>query len=284
VNVFFDGTSRPYAMSSSPHDLGHYDLTVKRVPGGRVSNALLDRLQVGHALTTTGPMGTFHYNPLFHGDELVFIAGGSGVVPAMSMIRDIVDSGSERRFRLIYGSRDAGDVIFAEELAAVADAHPNITVEVVLDRLITSEIIGPLDGRMAYICGPQQMYPFALAQLQELGHPRRRVRFEANGPPADPTAQESWPSGVAPDSVVTVSVGSRSFETTAGRPLLDALEDNGFTPEVGCRSGECSLCRVRVVSGQVHSADEAKPRMSDATAGYVHSCVAYPMADVTLAL
>ncbi len=83
--------------------------------------------------------------------------------------------------------------------------------------------------------------------------------------------------------MVTVSVGSRSFETTKGRPLLDALEDNGFTPEVGCRSGECSLCRVRVVSGQVHSADEAKPRMSDATAGYVHSCVAYPMTDVTLA-
>ena len=152
--------------------------------------------------------------------------------------------------------------------------------------MITADVItqrvGPLAGRMVYVCGPQGLYPYAVAQLSALGHPRRRIRFEANGAPTDPTAQASWPAGVDPRAEVTVTVGDASFRTTCGRPLLDALEDNGFTPEVGCRSGECSLCRVQVLEGQVHSADEARLRMSDEAGGYVHSCVAYPIGDVTL--
>jgi ferredoxin-NADP reductase len=91
VNVFVDGTSRPFAISSTTATRSYYDLTVRRVPAGRVSNLLIDSLTVGQELTTTGPMGTFHHNPLFHGDDVVFLAGGSGVAPAMSMIREIVD-------------------------------------------------------------------------------------------------------------------------------------------------------------------------------------------------
>lgn len=284
VNVFYDGTSRPYAMSSASGRRDHYDLTVKRVPGGRVSNALIDRVRVGDVLTTTGPMGTFHHNPLFHGDDLVFIAGGSGVVPAMSMIRDIVGSDLDRRLHLIYGVSDASDVIFGDELSALAD--PRIRVDVVVERFITAEVItaltGPLHARMVYVCGPQAMYPFVLEQLQDLGHPRRRTRFEDNGAPCDPAAQASWPSGLDPSAQVTVTARGRSFRTVVGRPLLDALEDEGFSLEVGCRSGVCSLCRVRVVDGVVHNADESRLRMSDRAVGYVHSCVAYPVTDVTL--
>ncbi|MFX0574588.1 2Fe-2S iron-sulfur cluster-binding protein [Nocardia nepalensis] len=54
------------------------------------------------------------------------------------------------------------------------------------------------------------------------------------------------------------------------------MEDNGIRPEAACRSGECSLCRVRIVKGDVHAAEEAALRLSDADFGYTHSCVAYP--------
>ncbi len=263
VNVFYDGTSRPYAMSSAP-GADHYDLTIKRVAGGRISNALIDLVRVGDVLTTTGPMGTFHHN--------------------LSMIRDILGEKVERRLHLIYGVTERSDVIFAQELAAITDQR--IRVDVVVGRLLTAEVIreltGPLQDRMVYICGPQAMYPFAVEQLRDLGHPRRRTRFEANGAPSDPTSQASWPSGLDPQTPVTVTARGRSFSSPAGRPLLDALEDQGFALEVACRSGECSLCRVRVVSGIVHNADEARLRLSDRSAGYVHSCVAYPVTDVSL--
>jgi ferredoxin len=137
---------------------------------------------------------------------------------------------------------------------------------------------------MVYVCGPQALYPFALSELLSLGQPRHRIRFEANGAPADPSAQDGWPTTCDPQERVKVSTRSGTFLTPRGRPLLDALEDEGIRPEAACRSGECSLCRVRVISGDVHSADEAKLRMSDAQFGYVHSCVAYPLTDIELDL
>ncbi|WP_043725263.1 FAD-binding oxidoreductase [Nocardia asiatica] len=298
VNVFADGTSRPYAISSSPALLDHYDLTVRRVSGGRVSNLLLDTLRVGQVLTTTGPMGTFHHNPLFHGDDVVFLAGGSGVAPAMSMIRDIVDHGHDRAFHLIYGSRHATDVIFRAELDELAARHPGVTVDHVIAEpgtdwrghtgLLTAAtiqaLVGDLDGRTVYVCGPRALYPHALEQLTSLGHPRKRIRFEANGAPSDPTVQSHWPAGADPAGKVTVTVGGTSFRTPRNRPLLDALEDNGIRPEAACRSGECSLCRIRIVKGEVHTAEEARLRLSDEKSGYTHSCVAYPISDVEIDL
>ncbi|WP_069166479.1 FAD-binding oxidoreductase [Nocardia altamirensis] len=296
VNAFVDGTSRPYAISSSPTRLGHYDLTVRRVPGGRISNLLLDTVEAGQIVTTTGPIGTFHHNPLFHGDDLVFLAGGSGVVPAMSMIREVIELGLDRRFQLIYGSRNASDIIFRAELDALAAAHPGISVDHVIAEpdadwngatgFLSSDVIaalaGDLNRRMVYVCGPQALYPYALEQLTALGHARKRIRFEANGAPAAPAAQPHWPADAEPGEEVTVTVGGASFRTPRDRPLLDALEDRGIRPEAACRSGECSLCRVRVVKGQVHTAAEAKLRLSDEQFGYTHSCVAYPISDVEL--
>ncbi|MEU6167837.1 FAD-binding oxidoreductase [Streptomyces tanashiensis] len=296
VAVYADGTSRPYALSSSPARLDHYDLTVRRVAGGRISNHLIDTLAAGDPLTTSGPLGTFHHNPLFHGDDLVFLAGGSGVVPAMSMIREIVDRGLGRRFHLLYGSRDPGDIVFREELDALAADDPRIRVDHViqdpgadwagptgfLTAGLISTLTGPLGRRTVYVCGPQALYPYALDQLTALGHPRRRIRFEANGAPADPTRQPHWPADTDPAEEVTVAARGITFPTRRGRPLLDALEDAGVRPEAACRSGECGLCRIRVVTGTVHTAEEARLRLSDPPAGYTHSCVAYPLTDVEL--
>lgn len=301
VTVFADGTSRPMAISSSPAALDHYDLTVRRVPSGRISNHLIDTLRPSDRLTTTGPMGAFHHNPLFHGDDVVFLAGGSGVAPAMSMIRDIVDSGRRRRFHLIHGSRSLQDIIFRDELDALVDAHEGIRVDHVISDsapgadgpwrsgLLTSETIGelagPLEGRMAYVCGPAAFYPYVLEQLSRLGHPRRRTRFEVNGPPQHPERQPHWPHGIDPTTEVTVTVSGTAgrgttFRSPRNRPLLDAMEDQGVRPEAGCRSGECSLCRIRILKGEVHTAEEARLRLSDEQFGYTHSCVAYPLTDV----
>lgn len=298
INIFTDGTSRPYAISSSPAERRYYDITVRRVPQGRISNLLIDNLKTGAQLITTGPMGTFHHNPLFHGDDVVFLAGGSGVVPALSMIRDIADNNLQRRFHLIYGSRRADDVIFADELDQIASYNHGMRVDHVIAEPPTgwagasgfltadtiSTLAGPLDDRMVYVCGPQALYPYALEQLTTIRHPRRRIRFEANGAPADPTAQPHWPAAADPNGNVRVTVDGTSFHTPRNRPLLDALEDNGIRPEAACRSGECSLCRVRVLSGTVHTAQEAKLRLSDPQAGYTHSCVAYPLTDIELSL
>jgi ferredoxin len=134
---------------------------------------------------------------------------------------------------------------------------------------------------MTYVCGPPAMYAYQLEQLDRMGHPRRRVRLEANGIAQPPGVDPNWPADVDPTAEVTVAVRGRgTFRSPRNRPLLDALEDNGFQPEASCRSGECSLCRVRVVSGSVHNAAEARLRMSDPGFGFTHSCSAFPVTDV----
>lgn len=306
VNLFveIDGvsTARPYAISSAPSQHQHYDLTVKRAQGGFVSNHLMDHVAAGQHLLSSGPMGTFHHNPLFHGDDLVFLAGGSGSAPARSMLLDILERGLPFRFHLIYVNSYADDVIFAEELRALAQHHSNFRLTELVSRppagyqghagRLTQELLtnllaegGPIDQKMFYICGPTPFNDSGLAMLKALGVPRRRIRVEANGAPKTPHLQSGWPDQVSPNTEVTVTVrGQGSFTTRASEPLLNALERNGYGTENACRSGECSLCRVKLVSGSVFNPREAHLRKSDQSFGWVYSCVAFPTSDIEIQL
>jgi len=98
-------TGRPYSISSSPNQIGYYDITVRRVENGLVSNYLLDEVKIGDVLECSGPAGNFYFNPLVHEKAMVCIAGGSGITPFMSMIREIVESGLDRTVYLFYGNK-----------------------------------------------------------------------------------------------------------------------------------------------------------------------------------
>ncbi|WP_067539235.1 2Fe-2S iron-sulfur cluster-binding protein [Nocardia crassostreae] len=296
IGVDVAGTTRPYAISSSPVALDGYDITVAAVAGGRVSGHLLEIAGAGDQLAITGPMGSFFHNPLFHGEDVVFLAGGSGVTPAMSMIREIVDRGLDRRFHLIYGARTAEDILFRAELDAITAAHPGIRVDYVLsepdagwsgrtgflDGATIESVVGALRARMCYVCGPTAFQDFAIGQLRALGQPARRIRTEANGAPPHPERDPNWPAYADPDAPVLLTVAGRTFETRCGRALLDALEDEGIRTPTGCRSGECGLCRVRVVDGDVIGAAQTKLRMSDRATNHVHACVSYPLSDTEI--
>ena len=303
INLFveIDGvrTARPYAMSSSPLQRLHYDLTVKRAQGGFVSNYLLDRVSVGQRLSSSGPMGTFHHNPLFHGDDLVFLAGGSGSAPARSMLLNILERELPQRFHMIYVNSHVDDVIYADELRELAAQYENFTLSEVisrppagysgrsgrLNRAMLQELLGEIGDKMFYICGPTPFNDSCVALLGELGVARRRIRVEANGAPKTPHQQAGWPTGVSLDDEVTITVQGRgSFRSTVGEPLLNAMERNGYFVENACRSGECSLCRVKLTSGEVFNPQEAHLRQSDRVFGWIYSCVAFPIGDIEVLL
>jgi len=207
INIFVEiggiRTSRPYSISSQPNQTGYYDITVRRVEDGFVSSYLLDKVKVGDGFQSTSPSGHFHHDPLFHGDNLVFIAGGSGITPFMSMIRELTDKDLRRQVHLIYGSRVEDDIVFKEELEEKSKRHQNLTVSTVISEppegysgvtgFITADLIKELAGdtsdKMFYVCGPEAMYTFVLAELAKLGVPKRRTRIEVFGPPSDVTKQ-----------------------------------------------------------------------------------------------
>ena len=308
INLFvtIDGveTARPYAISSSPKsralsDNSYYDLTVKRVNGGFVSHYLLDETRVGQQFLSTGPMGTFYHNPLFHGKDLVFLAGGSGIAPAISMLKDVLERNLPYQFHFVYASSYLDDVIFDKELRALTKQHKNFLLTEVISRPpenytglsghLNSELLertlGCVEEKTFYICGPTPFNDFCQSQLKQLNVPNKRIRIEANGPPQKPDTLEHWPAKITMEDEVKITIqGKGSFNAKVGEPLLNSMERNGYSAENACRSGECSLCRVKLVSGTVFNPPEAHLRSSDRQFGWIHSCVAFPTEDIEIQL
>ena len=303
INVFVESagvrTSRPYSISSPPTQAGYYDITIRSVADGFVSNRFLEETRVGDALESSSPAGTFTHNPLFHGSDLVFLAGGSGVTPFMSMIREVSQKGLDRRIHLMYGSKEVSDIIFADELQEITDRHPNITVSHVISNppkrfkglkgFITAELmkglLGDVSAKTFYVCGPEVMYAFCRSELEKLGVARRKVRTEVYGPPKDVASQPGWPKAVKPTDTFTVRIrGGKAIPAKASEPLMNSLERSGIVIPALCRSGECSLCRTKLLSGTVFQPDGVRLRKSDRQFGYIHPCMAYPLEDLEILL
>lgn len=300
LHLDIDGvrTARPYSIASPPNQTGYWDLTIRRVEDGLVSNHLLDAVSVGDRLEASGPAGQFIHNPVFHGDTMICLAGGSGITPIMSMIREIADRGLDRRLILFYGNRSLNDAIFHEELTAITARCPAVDYVPVVEQpgegysgqcgYITADLIqqalADISDPTFFICGPQGMYDFCFPELEKLGVPHRRIRREMYGAPTRIWEHPGWPAAVGPEDrfTVTVAEDGTTFTARAGLPLLTAMEQAGRGAPSLCRCGECSLCRVKIVSGRVFQPAGVKVRASDRQFGYVHACMSYPIEDLTI--
>ena len=96
---------------------------------------------------------------------------------------------------------------------------------------------------------------------------------------------DGWPEDVKPDSKFKITIkNKKEFTVTAGEPLLNSMEKNGVIVPSLCRSGECSLCRVKLISGKVYQPEGVKLRQADRRFGYIHSCAAFPITDCEIML
>ncbi len=298
LHVTVDGTetSRPYSIASAPGE-PFLELTVKEKPDGFVSPHLVNEVAEGDALRSSGPEGWFRREPLIDPAELVFMAGGSGVTPFMSMIRQQARDGFDCRVTLLYGCRNADEVIFADELRALAQEHEALELAVVfsespnggsgglLDRALIRNRVGDVADRLFFICGPEPMIPFCLETLDGLGVPLHRRRVETFGPPADVTALSGWPAGLDAQRQFTVEVEGRGqVQATAGEPLMNALERAGMIIPATCRVGTCSACRSRLLRGTIYDPPGTGVRQGDREHGYIHPCMAYPISDLVIRL
>lgn len=290
-------TSRPYSISSQPNQTGFWDITVRRVENGLVSNFLLDDVRRGDMLVSSGPAGNFYFNPLIHKKTMVCIAGGSGITPFMSMVREIIECGLDRAVYLFYGNKTTDDVIFGSEFERLAGRFDNIHYIPVVEepaggydgacgfitRNLMQAVLENIEEKTFFICGPQGLYDFCLPQVEEMGVPRRKIKQEMYGAPPSIWEYPGWPDAVSQDDIFTVSVkNGAQIEARACEPLLTSLEKNHVVVPSLCRSGDCSMCRVKVLSGTVYQPPGVPVRKSDRQFGYVHSCMAYPIEDLEI--
>ncbi|MHA1457501.1 MAG: flavin reductase family protein [Promethearchaeota archaeon] len=302
-------TSRPYSLVSSPNQLAYYELGIRKKVGGFVSPYLLENAKVGDVIEATEPMGNLFYNSLFHGNNLVFIAGGCGITPFISMIRDITEKSIPLNICLIYGALSKKDILFKEELEDIQSRRDNVSINYVLSepnpdwtgacgfitKDIISNIVGKIDDKYFYIVGNRAMYVFVDAELQALRVSKHKNYFEAFGVPEDITQVMGWPKNIEPGKKVQITLKFRKlgneeeikFEAPSNEPLLNSIERTGHKDiaiENGCRSGECALCRTKLVSGTVFVPPEVTIRDIDKDYGFIHPCISYPITDLYLDL
>jgi ferredoxin-NADP reductase len=189
---------RSYSIASPPSRGGEVDLTIEKIADGEVSPYFHDTVVVGDKVEVRGPIGGyFVWEPAF-GGPLLLVAGGSGVVPLMAMLRERASADPRPPAVLLYSSRTFDDVIYRDELAALAAADTGLRVIQTLtrsqppgwtgydrriDRPMLSEAIaaaGP--APLVYICGPTLLVEAAANGLVELGVPPAQVRTERFGP------------------------------------------------------------------------------------------------------
>lgn len=300
INIFteIDGvrTSRPYSISSSPKQRAYYEITVARIKDGFVSDFFLDDVKVGDRFEANGPAGVFRFQPVFHSRKSLFLAGGSGITPFLSMTREIVDAALDRDVVMLYGCRSSKAALYDEELRAYSEKYPNFKYHLIvsdeddswngetgfIDRNLIMRLVPDYAERTCYICGPQVMNDFCKKELEELGLPEKQIRREMFGTRRDIQNEPGWPENLTGDEVFNVKIGERIIPAKSGESLLTALERLGVRMNVCCRSGECSLCRVKLVDGKVFLSKGVLQRYADEKYGYIHSCKAYPISDLEI--
>jgi ferredoxin-NADP reductase len=183
--------SRSYSLASTGRD-EQVELAVAAVPGGEGSPYLVAVARPGDAMEVRGPLGGYFVWDLSDPSPLLLVAGGSGVVPLVAMLRARSDAGSATPFRLVLSVRTRADVMFADDLAGAGDGvqvHRVVTREADGDRppgrLTEADLavagVGPDDAPTVFVCGPTGFVEHAATLLIGLGHPASRVRTERFG-------------------------------------------------------------------------------------------------------
>jgi ferredoxin-NADP reductase len=189
---------RSYSIASEPEHRGEIDLAVECIEDGEVSTYLHDILIPGDQVEVRGPIGGYFVWEATMPGPLLLVAGGSGVVPLMAMIRHRRAARSTVPTRLLYSSRTAEDIIYAEELAQLAASQPGLGVFHTLTRAqprgwtgytrridldMLREVAAPLGSALrSYVCGPTALVESVADGLTMLGIPGDRIRTERFGP------------------------------------------------------------------------------------------------------
>ncbi|MBO0856629.1 MAG: ferredoxin--NADP reductase [Nocardia sp.] len=293
---------RSYSMSSAPETDSELMTTVKRVPGGQVSNWLLDNVSEGDHLDMGRPAGKFCLRET--DVPLLGFSGGSGITPVLSLAKSALAT-TDRRVRLLCADRDADSVIFGTLLQDLVRRYPDrLTVIRHLDSdrgFLDPEAIRAFvdsDGTAdSYICGPEKFMEMVETALPGPGAIFSE-RFGAPAPVLDGsgdsveeaadsvrTAGTTAPEPAATETgKITIHLNRKkvTVDRKPGETLLESARRAGLTPPFSCESGNCATCMAKLSTGT------ATMRVNDAlfedeiAEGYVLTCQAVPDTDNTV--
>jgi hypothetical protein len=297
---------RCYSLSDNSGESDQYRISIKKmapppnapkdVGPGVASSFFHDQLQEGDIVDVLAPAGEFYL------DEdsvrpLVLIAGGIGITPILSQLKEVVENSSRRDVWVFYSVQNSQNAIWAEELLALQADHPNFRLVRVFSQPtdecqpgVHYDHVGHIDVDLIrdvlpasnfefYLCGPTAMLRSLLVALETWGVPREDLHFEAFSASAVRLLE---PDVVDEDAVFDVEF-SRSGKTITWRPtggtLLEVCEANDLKINWGCRTGNCGTCLTTIKEGSVKYLHRPG-RMPDQ--GSCLPCISRPSSNLTL--
>lgn len=283
VEIDGEAVARRYTLSSSPTRPGRLAISVKRIDGGRVSNWLVDHLQIGDTLSCESPDGRFYLGDK-HDQPLLLLSAGSGVTPMMSMLRYLSDSNQLDDVVFYHQCRSVEDIPCKEELDQLKRQHPGLTVLISLSqapmdwfglkgRLTLSHLkqVRGIETRQVFVCGPDGFMRKAKNLLLKKGLAEQNYHQEAFG--ITNSAQQVHKS-------LTISVNGHVFSGTNQKTLLEQAEEAGAPIANSCRAGLCGACKVTVESGSVDQPDVPALQEHERNMGMVLACCCVPQTDI----
>ncbi|CAG9240803.1 hybrid-cluster NAD(P)-dependent oxidoreductase [Paraburkholderia caribensis] len=304
ANVKGQAVERCYTISSPPTRSWLLSITVKRVPGGVMSNWLHDNMKPGNTLQAYGPSGTFTPTGTRVAKSL-YLSAGSGVTPLMSMTRASIDLGLDRDIAFVHSARTPADIVFRDELRRLAKLSPRLRLffvcEGVGDELDWTAPTGRLSlallakwlpdytEREVFTCGPAGYMGAVREMLREGGHDPARYHQESFDIASDVAVQApalcSSERAVSQETyTVKLSRSARSFTMAATETVLAAAKKAGVAIPSSCSQGVCGTCKTKLLEGSVEMQHNGGIRDREVVKGFRLLCCSRPTSDLVLEL
>jgi len=286
---------RCYTVSCAPETRrsGEFEITVKHSPGGVVSTWLHEALQVGTNIQVSHATGDFVL-PHDRSEPLLFIAGGVGITPLMSMARHLHAEGRTVDIQFLQFARTPEDILFRDEItrmgasgkgfAAHFFASSSSSSACQTGHLCTDLLDGTVPDwkeRQILCCGPASFMGDMHQAFISCGGDPSRFHQESFNIPEAPPAHAATNANVA---MIRLSESGFEVSSEPGSTIMDAVHASpeGVKIPNACRSGVCGTCKVKKLGGEVDMQHNGGIMDEEVEEGYILACCSVPLSDVTI--
>jgi len=304
-----------YTLSSSPTEYDFISITIKRIPGGLISNYFHDHFQVGQSIIVKNASGKF-YLPEPSLPKILLLSAGSGITPMLSMLRYMVESQCKNQVIFLHSAHTEADLIARSEIDNLARQHGRCKVVYTLTQTITSRWQG-FQGRITeqmfrgipqltsyhvFTCGPKLFRLTAQQIFKALGLPRNQYHFESFGErsnlrtndiietiektnkmtePMPKTRQVNQQKNKTKVSI-HFKRWNKTYQGNTKESLLEQGESAGLILPSSCRGGSCGSCKAKLINGEVKQSSTDGLSVAEQQQGYILLCSCYALTDVEL--
>ncbi|MGY6561315.1 MAG: 2Fe-2S iron-sulfur cluster-binding protein [Luteibaculaceae bacterium] len=280
---------RSYSICSAPFESGDLTIGVKALPTGTVSKYLGEQVKEGDVIEIEAPAGNFTLSaPL--PKNLICVAGGSGITPILSIIKEVLHQEGDTQIHLIYANNNVEEIMFKDTLEVLQQEHPQRfhivhalsngsamnSIPRLNHEILSKEILkitAEPNATKILLCGPEAIMNLSTEVFIQLNFNSAAILRESFTGTVDKESLTQEAFSGETTAKVTIDGVDFTVDVKPGKTLLEAALDHGIDAPYSCMGGVCTSCKAKVTAGEIKMDDEALGLTQDEiNEGYVLTC------------